>query len=250
MALFLLVWLGCGVATALIAGLKNRSSFQWLLIGLIGGMIALVVIAAMEKLPSTVVVRGQASEGSPATDTRACPHCAETIRAAAKVCRFCQRDVEPLATLPILAVRQGEAEHSFETSTPSDGTNDHATPRILVGALVVGGVVLAATMIRVPDRVASPSTLPSPAPAAAEVPHQKSWAESGNGLAIPTDIDAVKVWCEAPAGADPVRLVAATQTLSREDRVTQTVAKERIVKALGDVGVHIDQVCAEGPRKP
>jgi predicted lipid-binding transport protein (Tim44 family) len=26
---------------------------------------------------------------------RECPHCAEVIKAAAKVCRFCQRDIEP-----------------------------------------------------------------------------------------------------------------------------------------------------------
>jgi hypothetical protein len=35
-----------------------------------------------------------AGAAAPATgDTRACPHCAETIKQAAKICRYCNRDV-------------------------------------------------------------------------------------------------------------------------------------------------------------
>jgi hypothetical protein len=33
-------------------------------------------------------------------DERQCPHCAETIKREARVCRFCGRDLEPLQLLP------------------------------------------------------------------------------------------------------------------------------------------------------
>ncbi len=35
------------------------------------------------------------------SDTRECPHCAETIKAAAKLCRYCHSAVEPVSKAPV-----------------------------------------------------------------------------------------------------------------------------------------------------
>lgn len=44
------------------------------------------------------VQSGAAKPVRPTIDpTRKCPHCAEVIKAEARVCRFCGRDVDPIA---------------------------------------------------------------------------------------------------------------------------------------------------------
>lgn len=101
MAVFLLVWFGSAIASALIAGSKNRSPVLWFIFGLILGVLAVAIIACASKVepeaPTKVIWdETGAPIKVPLGDTRICPHCAETIKAAAKVCRFCTRDVEPI----------------------------------------------------------------------------------------------------------------------------------------------------------
>lgn len=57
---------------------------------LVGWVVALVWSLSADKgaAPPPAVV-------APAGDARPCPYCAETIKRAAKVCRYCNRDVEP-----------------------------------------------------------------------------------------------------------------------------------------------------------
>jgi hypothetical protein len=53
-----------------------------------------VVAAAVTPVPTITSKVDQPIPLNP--DTRECPHCAETIKAAAKLCRFCKSEVEPL----------------------------------------------------------------------------------------------------------------------------------------------------------
>lgn len=64
-----------GTIVAIIARSKGRSGFGWFLYGVAIFPVALVHI----------LVARHADEG----DTIKCPMCAETVRAEAKVCRFC-----------------------------------------------------------------------------------------------------------------------------------------------------------------
>lgn len=127
------VLLVCGIIAALIAGAKNRSRFNWFLLGCIGGLISIAVLACLPTLAKGDAPQGDAASmvtcpncgGSlPATfdscpvcgqhlreakvladaahareeweqGRRECPHCAEHIKRKAKVCHFCGKDVEP-----------------------------------------------------------------------------------------------------------------------------------------------------------
>jgi hypothetical protein len=107
-----LIWLVasavCGAAGFVIGNMKGRSvAGFWL--GFLFDVFGLIVIAI---LPPTPLVEAQRraeidaavdglSYGPPdppaSPARRACPSCAEPIKRAAVVCRYCGRDVEPLA---------------------------------------------------------------------------------------------------------------------------------------------------------
>ena len=71
-----------GVIAALIARQKGRSELRWFIVGFLFHVIGLIVLF----LPPV----------TKAGITKKCPKCAEIIKAEAKVCRFCGRE---LATL-------------------------------------------------------------------------------------------------------------------------------------------------------
>ena len=86
---YVFFWLLCGIFSGALASSKNRSGFGWFLIGLIVGPFGLLVafFPKLDKRPSGW------SEGTAPAESKACPFCAETIKSAAKVCRFCSRDL-------------------------------------------------------------------------------------------------------------------------------------------------------------
>ena len=73
---------------AAIAHKKGRNVPLWFLYGLGTQAIALLHASLMGS-KEAVLERRQLADGS----RRKCPHCAEMIKADAKVCRFCGRDV-------------------------------------------------------------------------------------------------------------------------------------------------------------
>ena len=112
-------WFTLWVSSMLLAGWvasdKGRSVFGWMLLTAIFSPLALLILLFLPSLapaPSATgttlyveVTRAKPETPmrplapplpSPADRTRECPFCAETIKAAAKLCRFCQREVEPI----------------------------------------------------------------------------------------------------------------------------------------------------------
>lgn len=91
MSIFLLVLL-LGLIPAAIAQNKGRSFFVWWIYGA-----ALLIVA----LPHSIFMKTDhaAKEQREISDDgkRKCPHCAELIKPAAKVCKHCGRDVTPEA---------------------------------------------------------------------------------------------------------------------------------------------------------
>jgi Uncharacterised protein family UPF0547 len=66
-----------GSLSAWLAGQKGRDGTSWFVLGFLFAFIALIVLGFS---PSGDVVSG---------DSKACPQCAERVKAAALVCRFC-----------------------------------------------------------------------------------------------------------------------------------------------------------------
>lgn len=71
---FLVIWLIFGGICALIAESRNRDRTTWLILGFIFGIFALVAILVMPK--------GEHGR-------KTCPDCAETVLAAATICKHC-----------------------------------------------------------------------------------------------------------------------------------------------------------------
>jgi hypothetical protein len=87
--LFIVVWLVCMIITALVASSKNRSPIAWALLAIPFGLIATVVVACSSKLPDN---KELAVERDAPDETKTCPQCAESVKAEAKICRFCRHD--------------------------------------------------------------------------------------------------------------------------------------------------------------
>ena len=89
--IFLMVWLACAIACAIIAGNKGRSGFGWFFIGLIFGVFGLLIALVVSDLRGEqAALTSQVAEEA---DSRKCPYCAERIKREAIVCRFCGRDL-------------------------------------------------------------------------------------------------------------------------------------------------------------
>jgi hypothetical protein len=65
-----------GLLCAWLAGQKGRNGTAWFILGFFFALIALIVLGFSPSADAT-------------GDTTTCPRCAETIKAAAVVCRFC-----------------------------------------------------------------------------------------------------------------------------------------------------------------
>jgi hypothetical protein len=92
MVAFLLVWIGFIVITAVIAGSKNRSVGGWGLLAAFFGFFATIALACCERLPTAQEIAVSRAANEP---TKKCPRCAESVKAAALVCRFCNHEFDP-----------------------------------------------------------------------------------------------------------------------------------------------------------
>lgn len=86
MGLMLVGWLVVAGFTAAIASAKGRNGAGWFVLGLLFSLVALIAAAAMPSLKPAPVAR---PVGAEAEAEKKCPRCAETVKAAAKICRFC-----------------------------------------------------------------------------------------------------------------------------------------------------------------
>lgn len=88
--IFFLIWIVFAVATALIADAKNRNVIGWFVLSIVIGAFATIIVACLPRLDKT-----ERQAASDASGYKVCPQCAETIKSAALVCRFCQHRFAP-----------------------------------------------------------------------------------------------------------------------------------------------------------
>lgn len=86
----LVLWVMMGGVVAVIANSKSFDAFGWFFYGALAGPIALahVIVKPRHSAALRQPTYGS-SEPEAGSSVKACPDCAETIKAAAKVCRFC-----------------------------------------------------------------------------------------------------------------------------------------------------------------
>ena len=96
-----------GIVCAVIAAVKGRDLVGWFLAGALLSPVAALIVALLPSKPTLArkeeltrleleAARArQAGQARAESEMRPCPFCAEPIRRAAKICRFCNREVEP-----------------------------------------------------------------------------------------------------------------------------------------------------------
>jgi hypothetical protein len=103
-AAFVIAWAVCALVGWAIGNSKGRGTAGFFL-GLLLGVIGLIIIAVMRPTPEYAAQRANTTARAPviapppppsSPPLRACPWCAEQIQPAAKICRYCQREVEPI----------------------------------------------------------------------------------------------------------------------------------------------------------
>lgn len=81
------VWLVVAITAAIVASNKGRSGVGWFFLCMLLTPVAILILLALPRRGAAALAAADAAL-DPA-ETKVCPRCAETVRRAAAICRFC-----------------------------------------------------------------------------------------------------------------------------------------------------------------
>ncbi|MBS7702705.1 hypothetical protein KIO73_05300 [Chelatococcus asaccharovorans] len=93
----LALWLGLSILAGHFAEKRGREKALWIMFALVlSPILALAILAVLPDLTPQEPLRLRiAIDEPPGNSTMECPRCAETIKRAAKICRFCGFELGP-----------------------------------------------------------------------------------------------------------------------------------------------------------
>lgn len=97
MVAIILIWLIAGIIIAAAAVGRGRSGVAWFLYGMLFWPLALVHLLILPKTDARLAHEAKVAAG--ASGRVPCPHCAEPILPAAKICPHCKNDTGLLLVL-------------------------------------------------------------------------------------------------------------------------------------------------------
>jgi hypothetical protein len=87
---WLVAWIVLAIVGAIVASNKGRSGAGWFFICLLLTPLMILVLLALPTRKSLQPHPVRVIEASDDEATKICPQCAETVKAGARICRFCR----------------------------------------------------------------------------------------------------------------------------------------------------------------
>jgi hypothetical protein len=101
---FVVIWIICAIVSGVIASSRGLSGCLYSFLGFIIGPFGVLMACVMPSPNRVDAVYARVTPPvrvGPPQMTRKCPECLSDIPAAARVCRYCQRESQPTASIAI-----------------------------------------------------------------------------------------------------------------------------------------------------